>query len=249
MGVLYYSGMDPKVIEKFLASVEKTNFCWNWKGFLSKRGTPIIRMGAGTDELGKKKLIEYSPRQVALYLQGIEQSIFSKPTCGNKLCVNPAHLMTDNVSRFWAKVHKLNEIDGCWIWLAGEDKNGYGKFTVVNDGKQSTIRAHQYSWWLYTGRQVPSNLFLCHSCDNPRCVNPMHLWLGTNQDNTADRHAKGRSAMGESHGCHKLTETQVLEIRHLRSEGASYLALAQQYSISKGAIHGIVSGRNWKHLL
>lgn len=241
--------MDPNVIEKFLQYTEKTDTCWYWKGFTSKRGTPIIRMGAGVDAMGKKKLIEYSPRQVALYLQGYDQGIFSKPTCGNKLCVNPEHLMIDNESRFWAKVQKLSEPDGCWIWLAGEDKDSYGKFTVVVNGKQSTIRAHKYSWWLHTGRKIPPRLFLCHSCDNPRCVNPNHLWLGTNRDNTADRCAKGRSAMGEKQGSHKLTEVQVLEIRRLSSEGISLPNIAQQFPIvTKKYIGDIIRRCSWKHL-
>ncbi len=120
--------------------------------------------------------------------------------------------------RFWAKVTKG---EGCWEWQGAPSANGYGM--IKAEGKY--IGAHRYSWELYKGA-IPDGLFVCHACDNRRCVRPDHLFLGTNQDNQLDALAKGRIKTGvESHGhlqphpCGeenpnaKLTDAKVREIR------------------------------------
>ena len=111
--------MKNKAIEKFWLNVEKTNFCWNWKGYLDKSGLPVIRLSNGIQN-AKVSLIEFSPRRLSLELdnQIISKTERAQPlVCKNKLCVNPQHLIFGNIARFWAKVHKLNEMDGCWICL------------------------------------------------------------------------------------------------------------------------------------
>jgi hypothetical protein len=109
--------------------------------------------------------------------------------------------------RFWAKVQKG---PGCWLWTAYRNRDGYGQFRV--GGRMS--KAHRVSWMLHFG-PIPGGLDVLHRCDNPDCVNPSHLWLGTDADHTADKVAKGRQSRqkGEMHGQAKLCAAEVITIR------------------------------------
>lgn len=130
--------------------------------------------------------------------------------CGNILCVNPDHWEELNpqktiLQRFEDKILKVGD---CWIWQASFDKDGYGKFWFSNE----TIGAHRAIWELLHGKNS-KNMVVCHSCDNPCCVNPDHLFLGTNAVNMADRDSKDRQAKGEKIKLAKLKESQVRQIR------------------------------------
>lgn len=93
--------------------------------------------------------------------------------------------------RFWKKVEKTND---CWLWIAGKYPDGYGVFWngTTYDG------AHRISWELHYG-EIPKGMLVCHTCDNPPCVNPEHLWIGTKKDNNNDRTKKGRDGIGYGH--------------------------------------------------
>jgi len=91
--------------------------------------------------------------------------------------------------RFWAKVQRG---EGCWLWLGGKHKFGYGTFRA---GK-AVIGAHRYSWQLHSGQPIPEGSFVLHSCDNPPCVNPAHLRLGSPKDNMQDMSTRGRARGG-----------------------------------------------------
>lgn len=92
---------------------------------------------------------------------------------------------------------------------------------------------------------ITEDMCVCHTCDNPWCVNPDHLWVGDNADNMADRNAKGRHSHGEAHYEAKLTED---DIRAIRLRPYSYTKMAAMYGVSKGHISNIVAGRKWPHV-
>lgn len=149
-------------------------------------------------------------------------------------------------------------VDGdCWIWKGTErGQNGYGG--IKHDGKQ--WMAHRFSWQMHNG-PIPDGKIVCHKCDTPKCVNPNHLFLGTQQDNMDDRGAKGRSASGDGLSesikkgwkekeyknvrHKKLTEKQVVEII---SSSLKNSELAKIYSVTRQCIYLIKTGKNWKWL-
>lgn len=96
---------------------------------------------------------------------------------------------------------------------------------------------------------IPGGYFVCHHCDNPLCVRPSHLFLGTASDNMTDKTAKGRQTKGELVNTAKLSEAQVLEIRSKLSGGASRIELARVYGVGYSTISYIANGKSWKHLM
>lgn len=155
--------------------------------------------------------------------------------------------------RFWSKV-KVGYSDECWIWQASLRPNGYGQFAP----RHGTIwLAHRASWTITNGK-IPDGMDVLHKCDNPPCVNPHHLFLGTQLDNTRDMIAKGRffyhlhpdkHAKGENHGSAKLTEKQVLEIRQKYSTGNyTQKELAEHYGVFNTLISRITLRKIWKHI-
>lgn len=149
---------------------------------------------------------------------------------------------SDPIGRFWTKVDKTG---GCWFWTAHRDTKGYGKFNA-GDGP-STWVAHRYSWTLANG-PIPDGLTVCHRCDNPPCVNPAHLFLGTNADNTADRDAKLRMARGTRNARSKLTPEQVQRIREMFTAGRSNRLIALDFGVREASIYQIRHGLTWAWL-
>lgn len=141
---------------------------------------------------------------------------------------------------FWNLVDIRRPLE-CWPWKTGKSK-GYGEFKV---GGKSYL-AHRASLYLM-GYDVDGQ-FVCHTCDNPACCNPAHLFLGTTQDNTKDRNAKGRQARGEKQGSAKLTAEDVAEIRKRAANGEPQTWIAQDFKISKSQCGNVVHGRHWRHV-
>lgn len=155
-----------------------------------------------------------------------------------------------DIERFWQKVDKSGGDDACWLWIAGKNDHGYGTFRIGSrrDGSRKTIGAHKVSWEIANG-EVPNSLHVLHECDNPVCVNPAHLFLGTNLDNIKDKVSKGRGhhPVGESNGRAILLLDQVREIRETYAKGGiSYARLARIYGCTKTNIANIVSRKIWK---
>lgn len=131
----------------------------------------------------------------------------------------------------------------CWIWRNSNKITGYG---IINyQGKAKS--AHRYSYELFKG-EIPKNHEICHTCDNRRCVNPEHLFLGSKTENMQDALKKGRFSLGENHYQNKLSEKQVKEIRKEREKGRSYIDIGKEYGISQESVYDIVKRRTWKHV-
>lgn len=140
---------------------------------------------------------------------------------------------------FWNSV--VDKATGCWIWSMYKNPDGYGQITV--DGRSRS--AHRVSYAVNRG-PIPEGWLVCHRCDNPSCVNPDHLFVGTNADNLGDMARKGRHkpCKGEKHGRAKLTEADVIAIR--ASQGVSHSKLAAKFGISKTQITRIRGGEYWQ---
>ena len=147
--------------------------------------------------------------------------------------------MADDIARFEAKFEPVPEA-GCWLWNASVDRAGYGQFRL--DGK--CAKSHRAAYRLYVGPIAPG-LHVCHKCDTPSCVNPDHLFLGTDADNHADRDRKGRVAHGSRHYLSKLTDA---DVREIRAAGGPQSAIAARYGIHQSAVSYIKSRATWAHV-
>jgi len=146
--------------------------------------------------------------------------------------------------RFWEKVKKTKT---CWLWKGSIVLDRYGQIFI---GKRK-IRAHRLSWTIHFG-EIPKGLLVCHHCDNPSCVNPKHLFLGTNKDNLLDAGKKGRLSYpypGVGGGNSKLTKEQVLEIRKLYKKGSmDHRELAELFNVTERTIAYIISRGRWRNI-
>lgn len=155
-----------------------------------------------------------------------------------------------NKDRF-EKYFKVDE-SGCWLWLGSLNNKGYGQFNLKGD---RPVPAHRASWFIYKG-EIPANpdsayrtLYVLHRCDNPKCVNPEHLFLGSQQGNMDDKMQKGRHgygvSLGERHGNARLT---VEIVREIRASSESDAVLSARYGISRPTIYAARKGLTWKHV-
>lgn len=147
------------------------------------------------------------------------------------------------LKRFWARVNK-DAPAGCWEWTGARVPNGYGNISI--NGR--VVLVHRYSYEIaYNNVLLPPYLLVCHTCDNRKCVNPAHLFLGTHKDNSEDMVKKGRVSKGEALPQSKLTQKQVDDIRVDRAFGRhSQSELARTYGVSQQTISDVLTGKIWK---
>lgn len=163
--------------------------------------------------------------------------------------------------------YRVEAKTGCWLWTGTRDKDEYGKLKAVFPGEKTKrpILAHRLSWVLHRG-PIPAGKLVCHHCDVEPCVNPDHLFIGSQGDNSRDRDQKQRQARGERHGVSKLTDAQVREIRALRTAyvavhgttkrrgktgtttAGTLKAIATRFGVTARVVRLIMSGEAWRHV-
>lgn len=250
--------------ERFLAKVgpPDENGCWPWRGCTIGHNGVI-----GSETIPQRT--KYAHRVAWEFANGpIPGDLFVCHSCDNPRCVNPDHLFLCEPKKFFSKPRKHKSLkerflkkvgppdaNGCWNWLAGMNTNGYGVMGKLG---------HRVAWELFNG-PIPVNMCVLHHCDNPRCVNPAHLFIGTQNDNMQDMIKKGRGATGDRHGSHihpervrrgelngnaKLTEKTIRDIRlRYTRRVATAASLAAEYDIALSTTYRIIRRQSWKHIV
>ena len=162
--------------------------------------------------------------------------------------VKPGPKRRSNEERFWPYVQKT---ESCWLWIGKKDRRKYGMVNLYREDtdKIMSTGAHRLSWKIHNG-DIPQGMLVCHKCDNPSCVNPCHLFLGTYKDNVRDMDAKGRrktiSMPGALNPAAKLTNEKIEEIRAIYNTGkVSQETLARLFGVGQSSISRIVLNTAW----
>lgn len=197
----------------------------------------------------KKNMVKYCSQQC--YFQHLTKTKTTCRNCGATFHCRPSkfqerlfcsrkcyaqHQTTPIEERFFKYVHKTS---GCWLWTGAKDSNGYGTIRL----EKKTYRTHSLSWELAYGKS-PQGQCVCHKCDNPSCVNPEHLFLGSRKENTADMVNKNRG--GDM--VIKLTPADVLAIREKYSAGENYKTLSFTFGVHPQSIANIILRKSWKSI-
>ena len=214
-------GLIERFNKKFV--VNQATGCWEWTGFMSGRGTPTMWNGARYE----------AATRISIRIQGTEPTKRIVHSCENHRCVNPDHLVIGDRARFFSHVDRSGE---CWLWTGTKDGKGYGRFRVDS----SKISSHRYAFREFSGA-IPDGLQVLHRCDNPSCVRPEHLFLGTQKDNQIEMSMKKRQAR------QILSPNDVLQIRKLNGTMKAR-DIADQFGVACSTVYGILSGRKWSHL-
>lgn len=145
--------------------------------------------------------------------------------------------MPCEIDRFMAKVVPVTE-SGCWLWIGAYQGAGYGHFGIGSqtDGTRKTVLAHRYAYEHFVG-QIPEGMFLCHKCDVRCCVNPAHIFVGTNRDNIQDAHNKGRYPVGR-----KFTSGDIREMHLASRRGETQRTIAARFSADQSYVSQVLRG-------
>lgn len=175
------------------------------------------------------------------YLSTKGFGIFCSKSC-RAIFNNAKRKIIDPYTRF---VEKIEITKNCWLWEGYKNNCGYGEFKVNN----KMTKAHRFSWSYYYG-EIPAGLYVLHSCDNPGCVNPEHLFLGTPKDNAIDRQKKDRGyrPRGEKCAHAKLKNEDVIKIRNRINNNETVMKIAKDYNVSWTTINSIKKQKTWNHI-
>lgn len=139
---------------------------------------------------------------------------------------------------------RTRKTETCWLWTGRKIHHGYGQIGYY----KKNLLAHRVAWMIIHQNHIPAGKYICHSCDNTSCVNPEHLFIGTQFENIQDRQKKERQARGEKNGSSKLTKKEIIEIRKKREVGIKLETLASEFKVHNGTISRIANFKTWKSL-
>lgn len=230
-----------KAQSRFIKHINNTDGHWTWKGHKKENGEGVFG-------IGYKNVLARRASWVLFvnYIDFDSCDLDVFRSCSMPLCLHPDHLVVVDkyVGRFFSKF-LVDRVTECWEWDEQLDNGGYGVFCLDNRKE----KAHRFSWNYYFG-EIPDGMFVCHHCDNPSCVNPNHLFLGTHQDNMDDMAKKGRrvSLTGEDCPSSKLSYNDVRKIRALYDSGEirNMSKLSRMFGVTIGSIRPIVKRLGWK---
>ena len=138
----------------------------------------------------------------------------------------------------------IDSATGCWMWTGSLNRTGYGRMMFGPAASRRARFAHRVSYEVHVG-PIPDDAYLCHTCDTPACVNPAHLFVGTQSDNMHDAATKGRTSRGEARHNARLTAEQA---RSIRDDPRGHAAVAREYGVGYSTVKAIRDGRTWKHV-
>jgi hypothetical protein len=159
----------------------------------------------------------------------------------------PPEAVIASAARFWARVERPSDPDGCWNWIGARKNDGSALWHFNYEKLRYRIPAYRAALMIH-GMDLDSDDVVFRTCRNPVCVNPKHLAVGDHEDNVRARVHAGNTAKGVQNGRAKLTEKDVAEIKMMLLRGASNKSLADIYGVDTRAIWGIAAGRVWKHV-
>ena len=208
--------------------------CWIWSGYVKDRYGQIPVQIDGNFRYRAVHAVAWAAHNK----RPLPSGRLVHQTCGNRMCCQPKHLYYGEYAkrsladRFNEKVDRSGGPDACWPWT-GTLVNGYGQIGYYEGRRLIKKGAHVVAWALANDEEIPAGnaRVVRHSCDNPPCVNPAHLLIGTSQQNSQDGVARGRIR-----GRRKLTDDQVRELRRLREAGTTLAELSERFSLGRDSV-------------
>jgi len=222
-------------------SIGQENECWEWLG--ACHSSNIM---CGVCKYQGKDWLTHRLAYVLTYGNIIPDHMAIRHTCDNPKCCNVNHMIIDahykrsSPKDFWLNVN-IGKSNECWEWNASYGTTGYGQVTY----QRKVWKTHRLSYFLTYGKIEQC---VCHTCDNRKCCNPSHLFLGSRDDNVKDCIQKKRHACGEKVSSTKLTEKQVIEIRRLHSLGKTPVEISTLFGVAQWTVVDVIKKNTWKHI-
>lgn len=236
---------EQEIMNKILPRCINDNDCLVWTGPVHKKGA--YAMASGKD----RKSVALHVAIYEHFVAKIEYGMVIRHSCNNKICLNREHMYlvphgeTMRLDPFdvLAKNTKVMS-SGCIEWTRKYHSFGYGSVKMLGE-----TYVHRLAYKLFRG-VIPDGMLVCHTCDNPKCCNPEHLFLGTHQDNSSDCVRKGRTwdRSASKNPNSTLSEIDVIDVRRKFNEGQKMSSLAREYGVQSPAISKIVKYRTWKSI-